>query len=80
MRFGAPSDGPFATAPILDRLAATFALADPRARSLLELCGKPRDELPLSPQDWLKDEDTPPLQRHNLRFYYGRWLSQPATL
>ncbi|MEX0713220.1 MAG: hypothetical protein WD278_12770 [Pirellulales bacterium] len=60
----------------LDALAGTFALADPRAARLLEICRKPRPRGPLAEQDWLAAEDTPPLVRNNLRLVYGRWLAQ----
>jgi hypothetical protein len=68
--------GPYATATSLDRLAATFCLVDPRAKSLCNLCGKPRDPKPLAAQEWLADKETPAFVRNNLRLYYGRWLSQ----
>jgi hypothetical protein len=64
-----------AAGDLLDRLAATLALADKRARSLVEMCSKPRARGPLPAQDWLADEATPPLLRNNLRLYYGRWLA-----
>jgi hypothetical protein len=60
---------------LLDRLAATFALADPRARALVELCSQPRG-VKLPEQAWLLSDGTPAFERHNLRLYYGRWLSQ----
>jgi hypothetical protein len=61
---------------LLNRLAKTFALADPRAAELVALCSQPRQPLALPPQDWLTDEQTPAWERNNLRLYYGRWLSQ----
>jgi len=67
--------GPWALAPTLDRLAATFALVDPRAKALVELCANARGASPLVGQDWLTDKDTPAFERDNLRLYYGRWLS-----
>jgi hypothetical protein len=60
---------------LIDRLAQTFALGDPRASDLVEQCSKPREQLVLSPQDWLRDEQTPPLERNNLRLLLGRWLT-----
>ncbi len=60
---------------LLDRLAATFALADDRAKSLVALCSKPRQGGVLPAQDWLADEKTPAVLRNNLRLYYGRWLA-----
>lgn len=60
----------------LDRLAESFALVDPEVRKLVDLCQKPR-LVPLLPDfPWLDDQTTPPLVRHNLRLYYGRWLTQ----
>ena len=67
--------GPYALVPTLDRLAATFALVDPRAKALVELCAKAHGASPLVGQDWLTDKDTPAFERNNLRLYYGRWLS-----
>jgi hypothetical protein len=60
---------------VLDRLATTFARGDPRARALVEACSKPRNGAPLPHVDWLASQDTPPLERSNLRLVYGRWLS-----
>jgi len=68
--------GSFAAASTLDRLAATIALVDPRAKALLDQCAKPADNLALVPPEWLMNAETPPLVRNNLRLYYGRWLSQ----
>ena len=59
---------------LLDRLAQTFALADPRAAKLVALCAKPRSQVTLPSQAWLTDGKTPPLVANNLRLVYGRWL------
>lgn len=61
---------------LLDKLANTFRLVDDRAASLVALCGSPRSPGPLAPQEWLKTEETPALERNNLRLFYGRWLAQ----
>jgi len=60
---------------LLDRLAATLALADKRAKTLVEMCSKPRVRGLLPAQEWLADPSTPPLVRNNLRLYYSRWLA-----
>jgi hypothetical protein len=60
----------------LDRLVVTMALVDPRAKALVELCGRPREARALAAQDWLTADDTPAWVRNNLRLFYGRWLSQ----
>lgn len=63
-------------AHLLDLLAATFALVDPRARELLNHCSQARLKVTLPNVEWLGDEKTPPLVRNNLRLLYGRWLVQ----
>lgn len=59
----------------LERLAESFAAADSRAKSLVELCSQLRAKGPLAPQAWLAAEETPDFERHNLRLFYGRWLA-----
>ncbi|HEV7225844.1 MAG TPA: hypothetical protein VGN42_24270 [Pirellulales bacterium] len=59
----------------LERTADSFALADPRAKSLVELASRPRSKGPLAPQAWLGADDAPAFERHNLRLFYGRWLA-----
>lgn len=71
-----PDAGPYRALGVLDRLAATFALADTRAQALVTLCNQPRSEQLLAPQDWLRGEQTPAFERNNMRLFYGRWLSQ----
>ncbi len=61
---------------LLDRTLHTIALADERARQLLELCSKPRAAWVLPGQPWLTDSETPLLVSGNFRLYYGRWLAQ----
>jgi hypothetical protein len=63
---------------LLDRLAATLALADSRAAQLVALCAQPRSRAVLPSQAWLTDPKTPPLEAANLRLLYGRWLVQGA--
>lgn len=59
----------------LELAAGSFAAADPRARTLVELCNQPRRRGPLAPQAWLRSDETPAFERNNLRLYYGRWLA-----
>jgi hypothetical protein len=61
---------------LLDRLAETFAVADPKIAELVEICSHPRNRLVLPTFAWLADPKTPPLVAANLRLYYGRWLVQ----
>ena len=61
---------------LLDRLAETFALVDPKAAELVELCSHPRSSLVLPTYAFLTDSKTPPLLAANMRLYYGRWLVQ----
>jgi hypothetical protein len=61
---------------LLDRLAETFALADPKVAELVEMCSHPRSRLVLPTFAWLTDSKTPPLVAANMRLYYGRWLVQ----
>jgi hypothetical protein len=63
---------------LLDLLAATFAAADPRARELLAACSQPRRKVALPDVAWLAEADRGPLEQHNLRLLYGRWLVQEA--
>jgi hypothetical protein len=64
----------------LDRLAATFALADANAKKLVELCSGPRSQLVLPPQPWLADPQTPPFEARNMRLFYACWLVQQSLL
>ena len=59
----------------LELLAQTFALGDARAKSLVELCARARRPGPLAPQEWLRAENVPAFECHNLRLVYARWLS-----
>jgi hypothetical protein len=59
---------------ILARLAATFALFDPRAAALVDFCTQPRRSPALPDVQWLHDPGTPPFEANNLRLFYARWL------
>lgn len=61
---------------LLDLVAATFAIIDPQAGELVELCSRPRDRADLPDTSWLADDDLPPLERNNLRLLLGRWMVQ----
>lgn len=63
---------------ILIRTVQTFALADQNARQLLDICSKPRSQVVLPAQDWLKDPKTPALVANNMRLLFGLWLAQQA--
>src|SRR5581483_8276522 len=39
------------------------------------MCSQPRSGPVLPNQDWLASDETPPLERHNLRLVYARWLA-----
>ena len=61
---------------LLDNVAATIALVDPRAQELVKLV---QGGFTLSNRpdvDWLGDEDVDPLVRNNLRLYVARALVQ----
>jgi hypothetical protein len=60
----------------LDRVAASFALVDPRAEALVEVC-RADYRGPLVPDaSWLDDDKLSAFQRDNLRVFYARWLGQ----
>ena len=63
-------------ADLLDRLAETFAQADPKVAQLVEICSHPRSSLVLPTFAFLTDSKTAPLVAANMRLYYGRWLVQ----
>jgi hypothetical protein len=62
------------SAEMLDALAETLALADERVAGLVRLCSRPKGQLVLPGQPWLRDPQTPPLVANNMRLLYGRWL------
>jgi hypothetical protein len=63
-------------AELLKRLSETFALSDPDAKALVELCSKPLTATTLPDFPWLVDDSRPAFERHNLRLLLGRWLAQ----
>lgn len=63
-------DGP----DMLARLVRSFALVEPKAQRLAELCSKPKSTPVLPDQGWLKDPAAAPWMARNLRLFYGRWL------
>lgn len=63
-------------AHLLDLVSATVALAEPRARELVDVCSRPRSDEALPDVAWLGDEKTHAFVRSNLRLYFGRWLVQ----
>lgn len=64
-----------ANLPLLDRLVATAAVANPRIEKLIELCSAPRR--PGAPIDvkWLAQSTLTPALVKNLRLFYARWLA-----
>jgi len=62
-------------ATLLDRLAGCFALADPRARALVEICSAPRRGVSLPELGWLREPGVAEFEACNLRLLYGRWLA-----
>lgn len=65
---------PVAETALLERLARTFALLDPRAAELTALCAAPRENLVVPSMPWLMDSSLDPFEAHNLRLLYGCWL------
>ena len=63
---------------LLDLTCATLALADPRAKELVDYCSQPRQTVTLPDVAWLGDAATQDLARNNLRLFYGRWLVQES--
>ena len=63
-------------AELLDRLAASLAIVEPRAVEIVTLCQQ--DAVPLPPPRFalLDDAAAAPIVRDNLRLLYGRWLAQ----
>ncbi len=69
---------PLEEAVLLERLARTFALVNPHAAELVELCLTPRVQ-PVPPSaSWLKAPDLSAFESHNLRLLFGRWLIHEA--
>jgi hypothetical protein len=63
-------------APLLDRLAKSFAIVYPEAADLIRHCSAPYQGPALPEAQWLTAAELPPLVRDNLRLYYARWLAQ----
>jgi hypothetical protein len=61
---------------LLDRLAATIALAEPRAQALIDFAARPRDGVAVPDTAWLDDAALAPLVRNNLRLLAGRWFAR----
>ncbi len=63
-------------APLLDLVCATFAIVDPQARELVDVCSRPRGQIALPDVAWLADDKRPAVERNNLRLMLARWLVQ----
>lgn len=59
---------------VLDALSRSFAVVDPSAAQLAELCAKPRTGHIVPAQPWLLDASTPTFMANNMRLAFGRWL------
>lgn len=59
---------------LLDRVAASLALGDEEARTVIEACSRPAPGGQAPVLAILRDEARPPIVRHNLRLLVGRWL------
>jgi hypothetical protein len=63
-------------AELLDRLAASLAIVEPRATEIVLHCQQDEVPIPLPRFALLDDKDAPEIVRDNLRLLYGRWLAQ----
>jgi hypothetical protein len=63
-------------AELLDRLAASLAIVEPRAIEIVNHCQQDTVRLPPPRFALLDDMTAPPIVRDNLRLLYGRWLAQ----
>jgi hypothetical protein len=63
-------------AELLDRLAASLAIVEPRAMEIVAHCQQDSATLPPPRFALLDDAAAPELVRDNLRLLYGRWLAQ----
>jgi len=63
-------------AELLDRLAASLAIVEPRAVEVVAYCQQDAVALPPPKFALLDDAAAPQLVRDNLRLLYGRWLAQ----
>jgi hypothetical protein len=55
-------------------VAQTYALVGPEAAKLVSLCGRPRDQVTVSSEAWLRSGGVPPVFASNLRLFYAQWL------
>jgi hypothetical protein len=63
-------------AELLDRLAASLAIIEPRAVEIVLHCQQDSVPIPLPRFALLDDAEAPAIVRDNLRLLYGRWLAQ----
>jgi hypothetical protein len=73
--WGDPTE-PLESSQLLDRLAATLSIVEPRAAEVIALCESTEPPLVVPRFALLDDESVAPLVRDNLRLLYGRWLAQ----
>lgn len=73
--WGDPNE-PLESSQLLDRLAATLSIVEPRAAEVIAFCESTEPPLVVPQFALLDDESVAPLVRDNLRLLYGRWLSQ----
>jgi hypothetical protein len=73
-----PKEAPAEVTPatLLDRVAASFALASSDAKGLVSRCSRAYDGPTTTKPDWLASSANPDFMRNNLRLYYARWLAQ----
>lgn len=64
-----------ASLSLAERLANCFAIADPRAKTLVDVCSAARRGVKLPNVDWLREAGTDKFEAANLRLLYGRWLA-----
>jgi hypothetical protein len=64
------------SAELLDRLAASLAIVEPRAVEIVTHCQQDAVTLPPPKFALLDDAAAPEIVRDNLRLFYGRWLAQ----
>jgi hypothetical protein len=63
-------------AELLDRLAASLAIVEPRAVEIVTYCQQDAAALPPARFALLDDATAPAFVRDNLQLLYGRWLAQ----
>jgi hypothetical protein len=61
---------------LLQRLVASFAIADARSLEIADLCSNPHDLFATPEFAWLSDTTAPAFVRMNLRLWLGKWLAQ----